>query len=218
MTAARKLEPQSPFLETGRVQRVHSSPEGSLVEVQLAAGAYEAKRAKSCLVAPEAGDRVLCAIEQDRVFVLAVLEGLPNASTRLCAEGDLQVLAPNGRIAMCSSQAVDIAGAQQVVLSGGDLQLRAKTGSVAVERLGFCGRVLSAQIGKVALLAQELDTRLDRLTQRAKRVFRFVEDIEQLRAGTVDMRADNLAAVRGQNTVVAARTLAKIDGEQVHIG
>jgi hypothetical protein len=32
------------------------------------------------------------------------------------------------------------------------------------------------------------------------------------------MRAEGLAAVRGENTIVAARSLAKLDGAQVKIG
>jgi hypothetical protein len=49
-------------------------------------------------------------------------------------------------------------------------------------------------------------------------VFRFVEEIDQTRAGTVDLRAQNLMAIRGENAVISARVLAKVDGEQIHIG
>jgi hypothetical protein len=73
-------------------------------------------------------------------------------------------------------------------------------------------------VAKVSLVAQEVDSVLTRLTQRAKRVFRFVEEIDQTRAGTVDMRAQNLIAIRGENAVISARVLAKVDGEQIHLG
>ena len=121
-------------------------------------------------------------------------------------------------MSLCAARGVDIVAAEDVAVQSGQFHLRAKVGSVAVEDLGFFGRLLRAEVGKVAVVAQELDSRLDRWSLRAKRVFRFVEEIEQLRAGTIDMRAESLAAVRGENTVVSARVLAKIDGEQVHIG
>jgi hypothetical protein len=96
--------------------------------------------------------------------------------------------------------------------------VRAAKGSVAVEELGFLGRLVHAQVEKLALAAEEVDTVLARLTQRAKRVFRFVEEIDQTRAGTVDMRARGLVGIRGENAVLAARVLAKVDGEQIHLG
>jgi hypothetical protein len=73
-------------------------------------------------------------------------------------------------------------------------------------------------VAKIALAAQEVDSALGRLTQRAKRVFRFVEEIDQTRAGTVDLRAQGLVGIRGENAVIAARVLAKVDGEQIHLG
>ncbi len=214
MTNAATESPRAAaYLETGTVERTTGG-----LRVALGDDPYDACRAKSCLVAPEPGDRVLCALEDDAVFVLAVLEGREGSATRLTVEGDLRLQAPSGRISVCSAKGVDIIGAEDVAVTTGNFHLRAKVGSVAIEELGFFGKLLRAEVGKVALVAKELDSRLERWTQRAKRVFRFVEDIEQLRAGTVDMRAENLAALRGENTVVSARVLAKIDGQQVHIG
>jgi len=103
-------------------------------------------------------------------------------------------------------------------MTAGELHLRARKGSVAIDELGFFGRLLQAEVSKVALVAKEVDSVMDRLSQRAKRVFRFVEEIDQTRAGSVDLRAQNLLALRGENAVVSARVLAKIDGEQIHLG
>lgn len=213
MTAVKKLAAAGTYLESGRVERV-----GSTIEVRLETGTYDARRAKSCLVAPEAGDRVLCAVEPDGVFVLAVLEGREGAPTKLTADGDLHVQARGGRVSVCGSAGVDVASGGAVALTGAEVHVRAQKGSVAVSELGFFGRLVRAEVTKVALLAQEVDSRMARLTQRAKRVFRFVEEIDQTRAGTVDMRAENLIGIRGENAVVGARVLAKIDGEQIHIG
>ncbi len=213
MSTAEQLAPKETCLETGQVERTTG-----MLRVALTSGTYEARRAKSCLVAPELGDRVLCAIDQDTLFILAVLEGREGAVTRVTADGDLRLQAPSGRVSVCSGKGVDIIGAEDVAVTTHTVNLRAKVGSVAVDELGYLGKLVRAQVGKVALFAEEIDSRMTRLTQRAKRVFRFVEVIDQTRAGTVDMRAESLAAVRGENTMVTARVLAKIDGQQVHIG
>ncbi|WP_437755346.1 DUF3540 domain-containing protein [Sorangium sp. So ce1389] len=213
MTAAKKLARSETSLEAGRVERVREA-----VVVRLASGSYEARRAKSCLVAPEVGDKVLCAIEPEGVYVLAVLEGREGAPTRLAADGDIEVQARGGQVAICASKRVDIASGGGVAVTGAEVHVRATKGSMAIDELGFFGRLVQAEVAKVALVAQEVDSRLTRLTQRAKRVFRFVEELDQTRAGSVDLRAESMIGIRGENAVVSARVLAKIDGEQIHIG
>jgi len=214
MTAAKKLGSTEMYLETGTVERILSGT----IEVRQGAGTCQARRAKSCLVAPEIGDTVLCASGPEGAFVLAVLQGSEGAPTRLAADGDLRIESSNGRVAISSPEGVDLVSGGAVALTSAEVHVRAGKGSVAIEELGFFGRLVQAEVGKIALAAQEVDAALDRLTQRAKRVFRFVEEIDQTSAGTVDVRAQNLVGIRGENAVIAARVLAKIDGEQIHLG
>jgi Protein of unknown function (DUF3540) len=214
MTAAKKLASTDTYLETGTVDRILSGT----VEVRHGSGACQARRAKSCLVAPEIGDKVLCAFGSEGTFVLAVLEGREGAPTRLAADGDLHIQSREGRVAVSSPQGIDLVSGGAVAMTAAELHVRAGKGSVAVEELGFVGRLVQAEVAKLKLAAQEVDTVVTRLTQRAKRVFRFVEEIDQTRAGTVDLRAQNLIAIRGENAVISARVLAKVDGEQIHLG
>jgi len=220
MTAAKKLARAETYLETGHVERVglKEGPGRGLFEVELETGRYQARRAKSCLVAPEAGDRVLCAATAEGVFVIAVLEGREGAATKIAADGDLELSARGGRVAVCASSSVDVVAGGAVAMSGGEVHVRAKKGSIAVEELGFFGKLLQAEVSKVALVAEQVDSVVTRVTQRAKRVFRFVEEIDQTRAGTIDLRAQDLIGIRGENAVLSARVLTKVDGEQIHIG
>jgi hypothetical protein len=214
MSAAKKIVRREAYLESGKVERI-----GEMLAVSLGTGTCEARRAKSCLVAPEVGDSVLCAVEPDgAAFVVAVLAGREGAPTKLAVDGDLALQARGGRVSLCSSEGVDIVSGGAVAMTSNELHVRAKKGTMAIEELGFFGRLVQAEVAKVSLVAQEVDSVLTRLTQRAKRVFRFVEEIDQTRAGTVDMRAQNLIAIRGENAVISARVLAKVDGEQIHLG
>jgi hypothetical protein len=215
MKAAEKLASMDTgtYLAMGRVERILDAT----VEVRVGSGRCQAQRAKSCLVAPEIGDAVLCASGPAGAFVLAVLEGGEGAVTRLAVDEDL-LIQSRGRVAISSPLGVDLVSGGDLAMTSAELHVRAGKGSVAVEELGFFGRLLRAEVAKVALAAQEMDTVLTRLTQRAKRVFRFVEEIDQTRAGTIDMRARDLVGIRGENAVIAARVLAKVDGEQIHLG
>ncbi len=213
MTAAKKLTSPETYLESGLVERVDDT-----ITVRLWTGLLEARRAKSCLVAPEIGDKVLCAIEADEAYVLAVLAGAEGAKTAITVDGDLELRARGGSVAVAGTEGVGIVSGGDLALTSRALNITAKQGSVAIDELGFFGRLLQAEVTKVVLVAQEMDSVFTRLSQRAKRVFRFVEEIDQTRAGSIDMRAQNLVAVRGENTIVSARVLAKIDGEQIHLG
>ena len=213
MTAAKKLTSPETYLESGLVERL-----GETIAIRLFTGTIEARRAKSCLVAPEIGDKVLCAIEADGAYVLAVLAGSEGAKTVIAVGGDLELRARGGSVAVRGTEGVDIVSGGDLALTARGLNVTARQGSVAIDELGFFGRLLQAEVTKVALVAQEMDSVFTRLSQRAKRVFRFVDEIDQTRAGTIDMRAQNLVAVRGENTIVSARVLAKVDGEQIHLG
>jgi hypothetical protein len=214
MIVAKRLAPTDTCLTTGRVERILSGT----VEVHHGTGTCQARQARSCLVAPEIGDLVLCAVSPEGAYVLAVLEGREGAPTTIAADGDLHLQSHNGRVAVSSPEGVDLVSGGAVAMTSAEVHVRARTGSIAVQELGVLGRLVQAEVEKVALVAREVDSVLTRLTQRAKRVFRFVEEIDQTRAGTVDLRARDLVGIRGENAVIAARVFAKVDGEQIHLG
>lgn len=213
MTAAKKLANAETYLEAGIVERVVET-----IEVRLWNGHVVARRAKSCLVAPEIGDKVLCSIGSEGVFVLAVLEGQDDSKTKITSNGDLELHAQGGRIAVRAAGKVDIVGGHEVSMTSSEVRVHAQKGSVSIDELGFLGRNVQAHANKIVLVAQEVDSMLTRLSQRAKRVFRFIEETDQTRAGTVDMRAHNVMALRGESAVISARVLTKVDGEQIHVG
>src|SRR4051812_5960597 len=98
MTAAKKLTSPETYLESGLVERL-----GETIAIRLYTGLVEARRAKSCLVAPEIGDKVLCAIEHDGAYVLAVLAGAEGATTVVTTDGDLELRARGGSVAVVGS-------------------------------------------------------------------------------------------------------------------
>lgn len=175
---------------------------GGELTVQLDEGPRPARRAKSCLVEVAAGDRVLCSVAADAVYVLAVLESAEAGPTRVVADRGLE-LSSKGEIAV----------------RGESIAMRARSGTVAIEQLRVLGRAVEATfVDKASVFAERVESRASRVVQRAKQAFRFVTELEQVRVGTFDLRAESLAAVRGENTIVSARVLTKLDGEQVKIG
>lgn len=178
-----------------------------------------ARLAASCLLEPESADTVLAAGDPDgRIWVLAVLERAGTGPARLAVEGDLSVQVRRGGFSVAAADGIDLVSARQVKVIGSDLEVRAERGSLFVAEMSWLGRSLSAHLEKVKLLAGALDTVLERITQRVKRSFRVVEELDHLRSGQISWRAEKNLDLRGRNALVIARELVKLDGDQIHLG
>ena len=140
------------------------------------------------------------------------------AASRLVVEGDLELQAPSGQVRIGSGEGIELTAGKEVSIASGTFDLHAVDASAIFERMTLIGSTLRADLGAVKAVAGAIDSVVERVTQRAKRVYRFVEEFDQLRAELIDYVATKNASLRGENTVMTATECVKIDGEQVHIG
>jgi len=191
------------------------------IVVAMASGEeLAAKRALSCLVAPERGDQVLVAWTRaagGAAFLLAVLERPGREPVRLETSVDTE-LRVEGRLTLSATKALEATSAEQISLSSERLLVR------AVDALATTGR-LSLTTGRALLDAESVqsvlgvvDTVAERVLQRVKRAYRFVEQTEQVRAGGLDYRARETMSFHSENATLTADGLVKIDAEQVQLG
>jgi hypothetical protein len=179
---------------TGQEVRVWSEETGSV----------EARRAVGCLVAPESGDLVLLVQNgAAQAYVLSVLERPGAGPLRLTAEGDLTVELPAGRFGVSAATGVEVTTGT-AVLAADTLEVRAATASLLA--------------GGVRLVADAVESVVERVSQSARQVFRRVTELDRLRAGQIDHGAEGVARLHGQHTLITARELVKADGKQIHIG
>ncbi len=175
---------------------------GDQVRVRTLRGEANARRAVSCLLAPLPRDEVLLAGTPDgRLFVLAVLERADRASTEISVPGELRLRA---------EESVSIASAK--------FSVRAAEGRMVFGSLAALAGSLLAQVESARFVAESVESICQRLFQTAKRCYRKVAELDQLRAGRVDYRAEQEICLRGENVLAGARKLVKVDGEQIHIG
>ena len=183
------------------VSTVVAVEEGQLI-VRLGRGDRPAVRAASCLVAPEIGDEVALVITgEGRVFVIAVLVAASERGVDIAVEGDLRIRA-EGSLSLASKV----------------MNLSAAEGSFVLAKLSVLATSLVASSDSVRVAARTFDGFVERLSQTAKRCFRKVEELDQLRAARVDYRTEHEMSLRSENFLVGARKLAKVDAEQIHIG
>lgn len=197
---------------------VESDAGGALV-VRVGDRAVRALRAVSCLVEPGAGDRVVVALS-DESFVLAVLargEGRGSGLT-LSVEGDVTLRATGGTLALVANEAVTLTSGAKVEISAPALEVRAMKTSFFSASLSYIGRALDAEIDKITVAAQTVDRTIDRVSERIKRSFRTIEQIERIRAKELDVDVEGNVSVHADNTLMSAEKLVKIDGEQIHLG
>jgi len=161
-----------------------------------------ARRAVSCLVEPVNGDTVLVALGSEQAHILAVLEREQQAgATTLSVDGDLELRAA-GKLEMDSEQ----------------LTVRASKAEVVLDAVQYAGGVIDAALGRMRTVASTAEIFVDELQQHARQVFRFIDEGEHVRAGTVDYEAKSTLRHHGQNTITTAEELVKVDGGQIHLG
>jgi hypothetical protein len=157
---------------------------------------FVARRALSCLVEPEPGDRVLVARSGGvaDAYVLAVLERAGDAPVSLVSPRDTELR------------------------SAGTLSIVAPATIIATPTFSLHSAVAKVHATRVTAVLGAVDALLDRIVLRAKQAFRVVEGVDHLRAGQVDYEAKGTLSLHAENTTMTAEGLVKVDGEQIQLG
>jgi len=212
---ARIVSAEQVFEEVGRVISV----EGRGARVRTNSGDYAAKRAASCLLEPAVDDVVLLALTPTGTnYVLAVLEREEGAKATMKLDGDLELQLPKGRFTVAAQDGIDLLSSREVAVTSESVKVTAREGSAVLERLSLLGDVVRAEVGKVKLLASTLDSIVERVSLKAKNVYRHVAETDQLRAERIDHSAKCTMSLHAGNAIVTAEELVKVDGEQIHLG
>lgn len=216
-SAAAKIDRDSATERVGWVTRVHRG--SGAVGVSVDGGTVEAKRAMSCMLDPVVGDRVLVALIGDgSAFVLAVLEREGDAPGTMSLDRDLEVALPEGRLSIVTGQGVAMASGGGVSVVAPSVDIKAVDGRIGIERFALAGKHLLAEYANVKVAAQVIDSVADRVRQSVKRAYKLVSDFDQIKAKRVDWSAEKSMHLHGENTVLTADGLVKVDGEHIHMG
>ncbi|MBL9027108.1 MAG: DUF3540 domain-containing protein [Myxococcales bacterium] len=210
---ATKLEAETVFQSMGPVIRV----EGDVFVVQTDRGELRSRRAVSCLVAPELHDFVLVACQNKEAYVLAVLER-ESPHTTLVSEGDMNLQTRAGKVRLTAAEGVDVVTPKALNLVSQELAMHAHTAKLMLEDVVALGTRVVAELAETRLRGNVLDKVFERVSERVKRSFRRVEEIDQLKAKQLDYLTEETMSLRSENMVATAKDLVKVDGEQIHFG
>lgn len=206
---ARKIEVKAVFQEFGEVVAI----DAELVTVRTALAEVTARRAASCLLEPAAGDRVLLATEErGDAYILAVLEQRDPETSRISVEGNLTLRSIRGKVSVAAQEGVELVSSAAVRIMASAVEVQ------AVEALSILSGAVKGELGKVKMYAATLDSFFERVSLHAKRSLRTIEEMDQVQARHIDYAASGNAHLRGDNALISAHELVKLNGEQVHIG
>jgi hypothetical protein len=148
-----------------------------------------------------------------------LLEHRPGEGTRIVARahGDLE-LATAGKLTLHGDAGVEIHSARalrvdvaeleartrRAEIEAGDVELRAATSSVTLERLRTTVGVL--------------EVRAQRIVERAGEVFREVKGLAQTRAGRIKLLAEHALDLVGRHAELRASEDVKVKGERIYLG
>jgi hypothetical protein len=177
-----------------------------------------ARAALSCLVEPEPGDLVLVAEAGDTAYVLAVLERRGPQPLRLLGRGDVEVAAEGGRLTLRGEAGIGIETPGRLAATAGETVLAGQRARFSFAEATGSVQRMTAEFGVMKVVADALERVVGRLLTRARRSYRFVEEGEHLRAGTIDHAAQGTMHLRAEHAVIKAGSIVKVDGGQIHLG
>lgn len=117
-------------------------------------------------------------------------------------EGDLELRAPHGSVRVVAAESLTVQCPRAEV----------KVGDARVE-----GTSLSTTFDRVREAVGVLETRAERILERARNVYREVDELSQTRAGRMRLVADKALHLLGQRTLIKAREDVKVKGEKVYL-
>lgn len=178
----------------------HCFADGSLM-VESEGRGWHCRRAASCVIAPQAGDTALIACVDNQLWLLAVLERANPQSAELSVPGDLH-----------------IRSAGELTLSGEALRVSAQQGDCHISEMKYSGDKLSAWVSLSRIVGKRAESVWQTVTQISHNLLRTTRQTEQVRAGQLDMKAEDYARLHAHNTLITSKAITKVDSEQIHMG
>ena len=196
---------------------VKSAAEKTAV-IETESGIVKATVAFGCLVAPEAGDKVLASFSKREWHVLSVLERPTSRNTRLEFPGDLAIGTSNGKMELAAASDMKIlSGSKAVVVSP---ETRVSTGDLEVSSRKTTARThsLESHVQEARIFAGSVHTVAKSVTQRFETLMRWVDKVQTLNVGNLIQNVRGALASHSRHAVITAKKDVKIDGERIHMG
>jgi len=192
----------------GEVGEVHKAR----FRLETDRGPILARRAVSCLVEPQAGDRVLYLVEEDgRGTILHILSRAESSSR------DTVVSNPDGALRLRGqSVAVETPGAHTV--SAGSVAINAATADLMAGTLTMSGETLRQVYGRTQTNTRSQETMAERIVTKALERIEIIDNTDNQFVGTMSLKVTGVLTQSSYTTVLVAEEDLRMDGKRVTVG
>ena len=178
-----------------------------------------AKRAASCLVKPDKNDSVMYFKDQnDNCYIMAGLESVNTNSTKLSVDKPLIVESESGDVSFVAKENVNILSNDNLQVFTDGFVVQSKKAKLQIEDLELTTDKIKSNTKSVSLIASNITTVAETITQRCKSSFRFIEKLDQLKAGSMMQKVHNLFSSQSRQAVILAEEDVKVDAKRIHMG
>jgi hypothetical protein len=188
------------------------------VTVKTGQHQFPATPSASCLLRPAPGDRALVAIVDEQCWILAILERTAGEPAIIGMDCDLTVESSTGAVRIAGHGPVDISSSDKIGLQAPEIGLTARLGRIVTGHLSWIGDQFEGRFEGVRLIGRLFDSVVERFSRKSLRSYRETAETDQLRCGDLDYQAEENMSLNARNVLARASKLAKLDGDQIHLG
>ena len=181
-------------------------------------GTVQARRAAGCLLRPHAGDRVLVFAERDKAWVLSVLERAGADERIIDTDGPVGLRSRSGNVSIHAGKSVELRGDEAIELRSARFGLRAGVTRLVSRNVTWLCDRCEGKFNVLRLVGRACESLVDSFRRRARTSYREVETLDRVDSGEIDYRAEANLSLEARNLFSRAEHLARIDGDQIHLG
>lgn len=174
-------------------------------------------KAEGCLLQPDIGDRVLIAADAAAGgYILMVLDKL-GACYEMVFPGEASLRTETGPLKLRGDDVVVYAG-KSVTLEAPEIEITGISGKVRFAVCSLLANILEVRSKKAVQVVDILDSVIGRVTERVRNSFRWIENLEQIRAGRIRTIVKDRFSVKAGHASLISEEEVAIDGKKIHIG
>ncbi len=182
-------------------------------------GCERAKQAVSCVIKVQVDDTVLvyCSADRSIAYIACVLGREQRDEGVLTLPGGVELSSKAGNLNI-HAKVIDLKAGVQVSVTSPKIDVTAFESEIKVLKVQAWFDVLEAQAVHAKFAFQNLTTAVGRLLQRVRESFRWVDEVDETRAGRVRVKVEGAYQVQSRHATIHATGVVKIDGEKIDLG
>ena len=189
------------------------------VDLDDGQGSLRCRRVASCLLLPALGDTVLItSTRQGDSFVIAVVVQADPRQATLAVDGDLTLVSRSGGIRAHSAGPMALESDTSIAMQSPEWRAQAGRAHCEIGEMDYQGARIRFSVLVSRFVGRTCEVVLDRLNLLTRSSFRLTEEMEQVRAGQIDIQAEQTLRLHSKNTLLTSKGLVKVDAEQIHMG